>query len=407
MRTLKVKYTDHHGRRGQTPNWYCELKDPSGVMRRFPGFTDRTATEELGRKIERLVAFRVAGGAPDPTLAAWIAGLHSRLRSRLEELGILDARRHAATRPIRELLEAFRESLCARERTPKHVAQVVARAERLLESAGVRVWNDLGAIEIERALKAERERGLSAQTSNHLLSAVRQFARWVVLNGMAPEDPLRVLRPLNVRMDRRLVRRALEPDELQALLRAAMSGPVRQGMTGPERALLYRLAAESGLRANELRSLTVASFELASDRPTVRLQAGASKRRREDVLPLQTKMARALKAHLGECDHAEPAFALLASWRAAEMLAEDRDAAGIDVSDGLAVDFHSLRHTFISNLVRAGVTPRVVQALARHSTPMLTFGVYAHLGADDERQALAMLPDLSAAWAQTPRRARE
>jgi integrase len=76
------------------------------------------------------------------------------------------------------------------------------------------------------------------------------------------------------------------------------------------------------------------------------------------------------------------------------MLGEDRSAAGITCADGRVLDFHSLRHSFISNLARAGVSPRVAQALARHSTPMLTFGVYAHLGADDERRALDALPEL-------------
>ena len=34
---------------------------------------------------------------------------------------------------------------------------------------------------------------------------------------------------------------------------------------------------------------------------------------------------------------------------------------------GLVADFHSLRHTFISNLARAGVHPKLAQSLARHS----------------------------------------
>jgi integrase len=265
----------------------------------------------------------------------------------------------------------------------------------VLDAAGVKCWNDINAIKVERALKAKREAGLSVQSSNHFLSAVRQFIRWVVTNGFAVEDPLRVLRPLNPRMDRRLIRRAFEPDELRALLRATAIGPVRQGLTGSERVTLYVLAVESGLRANELRSLRASSFDLATDRPTVKVEAGASKRRRDDVLPLKPETARALQVHLRNHQPWDRAFRLNGSWRAAEMIAEDREAAGIRTTDGRALDFHSLRHTFISNLARAGVAPRVAQALARHSTPMLTFGVYAHLGSDDERRALASLPDLS------------
>ncbi len=152
----------------------------------------------------------------------------------------------------------------------------------------------------------------------------------------------------------------------------------------------------SALRANELRSLRASSFDLATDRPTVKVAAGASKRRRDDVLPLKPETARALQVHLRNHQPWDRAFRLNKSWRAAQMLGEDRDAAGISCADGRALDFHSVRHTFISNLARAGVAPRVAQALARHSTPMLTFGVYAHLGADDERRALELLPSLAA-----------
>lgn len=55
-------------------------------------------------------------------------------------------------------------------------------------------------------------------------------------------------------------------------------------MTGPERALLYRLAIETGLRVRELKSLKVSSFDFDSN--TVIIQAAYSKNRRESELPL-------------------------------------------------------------------------------------------------------------------------
>ena len=55
-------------------------------------------------------------------------------------------------------------------------------------------------------------------------------------------------------------------------------------MTGPQRAVLYRLAAESGLRAGELSTLKVKSFDL--DSGTVAVQAAYSKRRRQDILKI-------------------------------------------------------------------------------------------------------------------------
>jgi integrase len=394
VRTFRPRWPVGNGNYRECNKWYVEHRTADGVVRRFPGFADRAATEELGRKIVRIISLHEAGVAFDPALLETIKKFTPRLRARLQKLGVLDARQSGATRPIAQLINEWRKSLQAKERTPKQIGQVTSRVERTLEAAGVKCWNDITALKIERVLKTKRDAGLSVQTSNHFLSAVKQFSRWVVMHDYANEDPLRVLVPLNPRMDRRLVRRAFEPDEMKALLRATASGPARQGLSGTERVMLYVLAVESGLRARELFSLRASSFDLDTDRPTVSLQASASKRRRADVLPLKPETARALRAHLRDHKPWEPAFRLNRSWRAAEMLAEDRDAAKIELTDGRALDFHSLRHTFISNLARAGVAPRVAQALARHSTPMLTFGVYAHLGADDERRALDALPCL-------------
>jgi len=65
------------------------------------------------------------------------------------------------------------------------------------------------------------------------------------------------------------------------------------------------------------------------------------------------------------------------------MLRRDLAAAGVsyrlDTPDGPAVlDFHALRHSFVSALAAAGVGPKELQELARHSDPRLTLGVYAH-----------------------------
>lgn len=83
--------------------------------------------------------------------------------------------------------------------------------------------------------------------------------------GRASQSPLAHLQGLNVKTDRRHDRRAFSVDELLWLLRTTDVRPERFGMTGPARAMLYRLAAETGLRSAELRSLTRGSFALAED----------------------------------------------------------------------------------------------------------------------------------------------
>jgi hypothetical protein len=66
--------------------------------------------------------------------------------------------------------------------------------------------------------------------------------------------------------------------------------------------------------------------------------------------------------------------------------------------DGKVADFHALRHTFITNLVNAGVQPKDTKELSRHSTITLTMDRYSHVGIRDTAAALERLklPTLSA-----------
>jgi site-specific recombinase XerD len=49
---------------------------------------------------------------------------------------------------------------------------------------------------------------------------------------------------------------------------------------------------------------------------------------------------------------------------------------------------HALRHYYVSDLLRRGVQPHVVQALARHKDARTTLGVYAHATPDDLKNAV-------------------
>ena len=77
------------------------------------------------------------------------------------------------------------------------------------------------------------------------------------------------------------------------------------------------------------------------------------------------------------------------------MLRFDLEAAGIPYRDagGLVFDFHSLRCEMATLADAAGVSPRVVQQMMRHSTLELT-GRYTRPRAVDIEAAAGMLPSL-------------
>jgi integrase len=59
---------------------------------------------------------------------------------------------------------------------------------------------------------------------------------------------------------------------------------------------------------------------------------------------------------------------------------------------GRYADFHALRKTFITNLSRAGVSPKTAQLLARHADINLTMNTYTMLGVLDQVAAVEALP---------------
>ena len=63
-------------------------------------------------------------------------------------------------------------------------------------------------------------------------------------------------------------------------------------------------------------------------------------------------------------------------------------------SQGEQIDFHAIRHSYLPRLGRAGVSARVMQRLARHSTVELTINCYTHADMDDLASAVNRLPTL-------------
>ena len=158
--------------------------------------------------------------------------------------------------------------------TAKHVRVVTSRAQRVMDGCGFRFWSDISGSKVMAYLGDLRtSENISAQTFNFYLQAVKQFGRWMVKDGRASENPPAHLDGLNVKADRRFQRRAFTVEETRRLLGTTGREPTRFGMTGAERALIYRLAVETGLRAGEIRSLRRTSFDLEAREPTVTVLA--------------------------------------------------------------------------------------------------------------------------------------
>ena len=368
--------------------YYIKYRDADGNLQRVKGYKNKAKTQALAVTLEA-----EAARGPDPF------GEHRRT-------------------PMVDHLKAYRQHLTTQNDVAKHVGQTCSAIEKVLEGCGFKTFDDLQVASVENWITEKRQgTRFGIKTANYHTKALKAFLNWMVRDGRAPSNPLKHLAELNAKVDVRRQRRSLSHEDFTRLVEAARKGKPYRGLSGPDRALLYEMAAYTGLRKEELASLTRTSLDLDAAPPTVTVAADKSKHRDEDVLPIRPDLADLLRDWM-------PAEGPLwpGTWheRASKMLQIDLAAARKawieevapaerperERSDRLAYkdergryfDFHAQRGQFVSNLARAGVHPKVAQQLARHSTIHLTMANYTHLETADLCSGVQALPTLANHW---------
>ena len=398
MRVFKQKYRNRNGKLKDSAKWYVEFRDHQEVTQRIPGFTDKKLTQELGGKLEKLVASRVLSQTPSPELSKWLETMPSSLRKRIVKFGLLDSQTMSNSRVLEKHVDEFHTSLLDKGNTRDYSNSKCARVKKLLAGCRFSFYSEITPAIVQHWLAEQRklEPGMSAQTSNFYLQALKQFCRWMVSERRASESPVAHLSGVNVKLDRRHDRRNLTIKEIERLLRETVSGPIRHRLNGRARAMLYRVAMETGLRRKELSALTPECIEFDSAPPRIHVAAGDVKNRQPTVQVIRCELAVELRRWIvaTETPPNSPLWPQL-TLNTAMMLRKDLDAAGIEYVDdaGLYADFHALRHSYVSLIVQGGAHPKIAQRLARHSDINLTMSRYSHTLLTDEADALSALPD--------------
>lgn len=396
--TFKDRQT---GEARHTPSWYFAVDLPQG-RRKIRGFEDRGATATLERNVRRLRDLVGADEAPDRRLEAYFERQPSRIRTRLVELGLIRDRGAEKPRTLPECLAAWENAL-ADKGTEGHASAQRKKAELILvDRCGFRTTADLADVprvadEISRL--REGESGVSRATCAKYAQACKGFSRWASRNARASADHLAPLeRPSAVSESNR---RAMTPDEQERLLAAARREPRRGGLSGSARAMLYRLALGTGLRLSELLSRRVGSFRVGDPGrpPTVYLEAGSAKNRKDVAQPIPRDLVPDLRAFLSQRESpAQLVFGRRRAYRGAEILRHDLKAAQIPITtEEGTVDFHALRVTYCTDLARAGVPLAQAQKLMRHCDPKLTATIYSRFGLDEDADAMDRLSQMRAA----------
>ena len=238
-----------------------------------------------------------------------------------------------------------------------------------------------------RAFLAQLSRkGLAATSRARKLSAMRQFFRFLLAEGLRSDDPCSAVD--SPKLGRPLPK-LLSVAEVEKLLETAAQGVEQAGDGLAKRralriyALLETLYA-TGLRVSELLGLPRGVL-VSDDRVlTVKGKGG-----RERLVPLNDAAQKALLLHLAALDAEEvrgkaPSPWLFPSGSRSQHLTRQRFgqelkalalAAGIEPS---RVSPHVLRHAFASHLLERGADLRTVQQLLGHAD-ISTTQIYTHV----------------------------
>jgi integrase/recombinase XerD len=246
---------------------------------------------------------------------------------------------------------------------------------------------DTTTAEINAHLKQLSDAGLAASSRARLLSALRQFFRFLANEGVIAEDPTPGI--AGPKLGRALPR-TLSMAEVEKLLETARRQTV--GVSGRDRVRALRLHAllevlyATGMRVSELVSLPRSVL-----RGDPRIFTITGKGGRQRLVPLNGTAREALERYLkvGTEGDTDVAPMLETKWlwpsRGAQghltrqaMALELKElalAAGLDPE---RVSPHVLRHAFASHLLDGGADLRSVQQLLGHAD-ISTTQIYTHV----------------------------
>lgn len=221
--------------------------------------------------------------------------------------------------------------------------------------------------------KLQRRRRCGPVTVNRFLERIRAFFNYAVTLRFVTESPYRGIRMLPVHEQEP---RCLTHEEIARLL-AAISGDFRDGVI---------VALQTGCRESEL-----VGIKLADCRPDGihLLKTKSYKPRTVPYGPEVLAMVERRRAnsqifgvHLFDNGRGQPL------WSAANWYA--RIKAAYRQAHIEHATFHSLRHTFATRLIRAGVNIKVVNTLMGHADLKTTMR-YLHLEQGDKERAVQKL----------------
>jgi len=245
---------------------------------------------------------------------------------------------------------------------------------QFLEVGGRETWDQASLADLQQFLDHLEGQGVGPRSRARKLSAIRQFYRFLLREGLASHNPLEWLD--SPKLPKGLPK-VLGLEEVDRLLAAPdLSTPL-----GRRDDAMLELLYATGLRVSELVELTVNRLDLR--RGVVRVQGKGSKER---LVPMVFRAVEKLQHYLA---HIRP---LLLKGQKTQKLFLNRFGRGLSrqgfwkILKGYArqaglpahLSPHTLRHSFATHLLWHGADLRALQLLLGHAD-ISTTQIYTHL----------------------------
>lgn len=293
---------------------------------------------------------------------------------------------------VRDLLALLSDyeayQLDRRKRRPRGVDRYVILLRQCFQALGPAATLDDFTYDRLDDYMASIGRRSSANTVLLNISALRSFGTWAVKTRRLPANPAHELdaprkhRPAPKPLSR------LELRRLWAILDTPPIGGAQAMRQWRRNRRAILLMVYAGLRLSEVTALTWADVELETGCLVVRGGKGGKDR----SIPLHP----ALQAELEQHAPREPHMAVAGRTDTHQCYTDPQALAHLFErylpKRGLRISAHRLRHTFATELLRAGTDLRTIQELLGHSD-LNTTQIYLLVDASQHRAAVAKLPD--------------
>jgi len=288
--------------------------------------------------------------------------------------------RQTAQRPLLEHVKSYCESRHAVKCDEKYVREL----ERKLEKLGAEcAWGFVRDVTPESFENWRARQTTAPKTLNEYQSAINGLMNW--LEHRVGPNPLRFVQKVQTAGEPRRKRRALCTEQLRHLVR--VSG---------ERAIVYLVAASTGIRRGELEALEWRDVCLDGPQPFIAVRSSIAKNHKHVMQPLPKFVADKLR-ELRNAGMRPNELVFADGIPRMDVYRSDLAAAGIDYQDaeGRFADFHALRTTFGTLLTLASRSQRTVMELMRHSDMKLTAKTYTDASMLPVSETVGLLPDFS------------